>query len=327
MAELISTLGPFDSSTPIHLALCRMDDSFRQIFDLGKRLAITAEADALLVLIEEPQDWPQLKKRGGRERIIVASDSEEHLAGAVEAGLETILIETTDVPVHEELTQSLLACVENEKFEAGASVVAVYSGFEPGVMDSVSVIKLREHLERLTSRDLRTLRTKVPMKVLKSVVDLAVEIGHEGREAKDVGTLFVVGDTKKVLDLSKPAGFDPVRGYNKQERSITDRRVREALKEIAQMDGAFVVSSQGIVEASARYIDASAKGLSLPKGLGSRHWAAAAISHVTKAVAVVVSQSSGTVRIFQNGHVALRIEPLDRPMKWTEFEFQPPSSE
>jgi diadenylate cyclase len=304
-----------------------MEDEFLRIFDLGKRLAITAAADALIVLIEEQQDWQAIKKHGGRERIIVVADFAEQLEGAVDAGLETVIIDMADSPIHEKLTQSLLDCVNNEKLEPGANIVAVYSGFEPGVMDSVSVIKLKEHLMRLTSRDLRTLHTKVPIDVLKLVVDLAIEIGHEGREGKSVGTLFIVGDTKKVLAHSQQAGFDPVRGYNRQERNLSDRRVREAIKEIAQMDGAFIVSPSGIVEASARYIDASAEGLSLPKGLGSRHWAAAAISQVTKAVAVAVSQSGGTVRIFQNGHVALRVEALDRPMKWKEFEFEPPSSD
>ena len=304
-----------------------MDDDFLRIFDLGKRLAITAEADALIVLIEDTMDWAAIKRHGGRERIIVAADTAEELEGVVEAGLETVMIDMADSPVHEKLTQALLECVNCEKLEAGASVVAVYSGFEPGMMDSVSVIKLKEHLKRLTSRDLRTLHTKVPLDVLKLVVDLATEIGHEGRVGKSVGTLFIVGDTKKVLAQSKPAGFDPVRGYNRQERNLADRRVREAIKEIAQMDGAFIISNSGIVEASSRYIDASAEGLSLPKGLGSRHWAAASISRSTKAVAVAVSQSGGTVRIFQNGHVALRIEALDRPMKWKEFEFEPPSSD
>jgi len=62
-----------------------------------------------------------------------------------------------------------------------------------------------------------------------------------------------------------------------------------------------------------------------PKGLGSRHWAAAEISRATSAIAIVVSQSSGTVRLFQNGEVRLRIEPFRRPMKWIEFDQEPAS--
>ena len=86
---------------------------------------------------------------------------------------------------------------------------------------------------RLTARDLRQLETSVPLETLKTVIDLAVEIGREGREGKPIGTMFVVGDTRKVLQHCQPAGFDPVNGYNRPERDLHDPRVREAVKEIA----------------------------------------------------------------------------------------------
>lgn len=302
-------------------------EDFKTVYDLAVRLALTAEADALLLLMEGPSDWERIKKLGGREKIIVAADLPEQLEGSEDFELETVVINMAGSQVRERLTQALLECVAREILESGARVVAVYSGFEAGIMDSISVIQLSEHLKRLTTRDLRKLETLVPLDTLKTVVDLAVEIGRVGREGKRVGTLLVVGDTKKVLACSYPTGFDPVKGYSRKERNLKDRRVREAMKEIAQMDGAFVISSQGIVEASARYIDASAEDVSLPKGLGTRHWAAAAISNVTNAVAVAVSESNGTVRIFQNGEVMLRIEPLGRPMKWKGFELESAESE
>ncbi len=155
-------------------------------------------------------------------------------------------------------------------------------------------------------------------------MDLAVEIGREGREGKPVGTMFVVGDTRRVTQSSHPAGFDPVRGYTRKERDLSDPRVREGVKEIAQLDGAFIVSNDGTIEAACRYIDALATEITLSKGLGARHWAGAAITRKTKSVAVVVSESSGSVRIFQNGEVILRIEPFRRPMKWKDFEYEPP---
>jgi diadenylate cyclase len=59
--------------------------------------------------------------------------------------------------------------------------------------------------------------------------------------------------------------------------------------------------------------------VAISKGWGTRHWAAAAISKKTKAIAVVISQSSGNVRIFQNGEVMLQIEPFTRPMIFKRF--------
>ena len=124
-----------------------------------------------------------------------------------------------------------------------------------------------------------------------------------------------------------PLGFDPVKGYSRKERNLFDPQVREGIKEIAQMDGAFVVAPDGTVEAASRYIDASAENITLSKGLGARHWAAAAITRKTKAVAVAVSESNGTVRIFSERRSLLRIEPFRRAMKWKDFEYEPPPAD
>src|SRR5262249_55511860 len=186
-----------------------------------------------------------------------------------------------------------------ESSQSGADGVVVYNGIEaapnqPEPVDSLSVIHLGEHLERLSARDLAKLDTHVPLETLRAVVDLATEIGREGREGKPVGTLFVVGDTRKVLAVSKPLNFNPFRGYSAAERDVRGRRVREQLKDIAQLEGAFVIRRDGVAVAACMYIDAPAKEITLSGGLGSRHLAAAAVSRTTRAVAVTVSQSSGT---------------------------------
>jgi diadenylate cyclase len=305
----------------------RFTEQFQTVFKTAAKLSRAVDADALMLLLESPADWDQLKAYAGEEKILIAADFPAQIEGAAEVGLATVVLKMPDAPVHEKLTQALLESVADDILAPGAQVVALYSGFESGTIDSISLIHLGEHLGQLTARDLRQLETRVPLDTLKTVVDMAVEVGREGREGKPVGTLFVVGDSRKVLASSHPVGFDPVRGYNRKERNLDDPRVREGIKEIAQLDGAIVVSAEGIVEASARYIDAPADNIALPKGLGARHWAAAAISRKTNAVAVAVSESNGTVRIFQNGEVTLRIEPFRRPMKWKDFEYEPPPAE
>ena len=299
---------------------------FEQLLESAVRLYEATAAEAVMVLVEERLDWGHLRGLTGAVPLLVAADDEAHLAGAAEGGLSKVLLDVAGLPVQERLAQALLECVAAELIPPQAQVVAVYSGFEAGTIDSVSVLKLEEHLGQLTSRDLRNLETKVPLETLKLVVDLAVEIGREGREGKPVGTLFVVGDTRKVLQSSHSTGFDPVRGYARGERNLSDPRVREGIKEIAQLDGAFVVGPDGTVEAAARYIDASAENVSVAKGLGARHWAAAAITRRTRSVAVAVSETNGTVRLFQNGEVVLRIEPFRRAMKWKDFEYEPPAT-
>ena len=302
--------------------------SSTMILKLAVRAHKSFEADALIYLSERKADWDQLKQIAGRKtKIIVATDETDIYESAKSVGLQAVFLSVPDAPVYDKLTQALLGAVANEQLVPGAEVIAVYSGFEAKKVDSFSYIRLDEHLGKLTARDLRSLDTNVPLETLKVVVDLAVDIGREGREGKPVGTLFVVGDTRKVLANSQAIGFDPVKGYNRKERNLHDHRVREAMKEIAVLDGGFVVSSAGIMEAACRHINASTETVTLSKGLGTRHWAAAGITKATKAVAVTVSESSGTVRLFQNGEVLLRIEPFRRAMKWKDFEYDPPQAE
>ncbi len=282
-------------------------------------------AVGILVLPEEPMDWDAIARIAGDVRILVAASTPKHLDAVRAAGLIPIEVEPTDAAITERITLALIEAVANDQLEAGARVVVAYSGFEAEALDSVTIVRLGEHLERLSSRDLRALETSVPFETLKAVVDVAVEIGREGREGKTVGTLIVVGDVRNVLSRSRTLGFDPFKGYTRKERNLRDHRVREAIKEIAQMDGAFVVARDGTVEAACRIIDAPNTGLTLPKGLGTRHWAAAAITNVTNALAVVVSQSTGTVRLFQKGEIILRIAPMRhaRAMKWIEEDTEP----
>lgn len=305
----------------------KFSDQFQAMVDLAVRMAKSDEIDALLVLLEGPTDWLKLKKLAGSRQVVIAADRADQVEGAEEADLAVVLMDRADSPVYERLTQALLEGVADDILSPGASVIALYSGFEAGTIDSISVIHLNEHLGRLSVRDLRQLETSVPLDTLKIVVDLAVEVGREGREGKPVGTLFVVGDSRKTLKLCHPTGFDPVRGYNRKDRNLNDPRVREGIKEAAQMDGAFVISADGTVEASAQFVSAPSANITLSKGLGTRHWAAAAVTKGTNAIAVAVSETNGTVRLFQNGEVMLRIEPFRRAMKWKEFEYEPPAAE
>ncbi len=280
-----------------------------------------------MVVLDGPTDWQKLKEKAGSAKVLVAADREEIFEGAEEAGLATVTVNMPGAPMFEKLTQALLESVADDILVPGADVIAIYSGFEVGKIDSISYIRLEEHLGRLTARDLRQLETSVPLEALKTVVDLAVEIGREGREGKPVGTMFVVGDTRKVLNHCYPGGFDPVKGYKRADRDLRDPRAREAIKEVAVLDGAIIVSSDGVVERACQILDAPHANLTLTKGLGSRHWAGAAISRATKAITVVVSESNGTVRLFQNGEVMLRIEPFRHAMKWKDFDYEPPTAE
>ncbi len=144
--------------------------------------------------------------------------------------------------------------------------------------------------------------------VLEQTIQLAVELAREGREGRRIGTIFVVGDEEAAMKESRPLILDPLQGHPSDDKTIYDSNMRETAKELAQLDGAFIVSADGIVLSAARYISADSAGLDLPLGLGARHMAAAALTRATRSVAVVVSQTC-VVRIFYRGLIIAEVIP------------------
>jgi diadenylate cyclase len=143
---------------------------------------------------------------------------------------------------------------------------------------------------------------------LTAVTDLAIEIAREGREGRRIGTLFAVGAETQVLQRSRCLILDPLSGHPPDRRSIHEPDLRETVKELAQLDGGFVISGQGTVLSACRHFEATLPQHKQPLGLGSRHIAAASISGSTGAIAIVVSESS-VVRVYAQGVLVTEILP------------------
>lgn len=144
--------------------------------------------------------------------------------------------------------------------------------------------------------------------VFEASVELAIEIAREGREGRRIGTLFTLGRHELVLPRARPLILDPLSEHPRSKRSVHDPNLRGTVKELAQLDGAFIVDDKGIFVGACRYLDTSTTGIELGLGLGSRHWAAASCSRETGAIAIVVSESA-VVRIFKHGRLHAEILP------------------
>ena len=306
----------------------RFTDRFKSLYDLGLQLTQSCEADAVVLMLEEEADWGRLKRLAGETRVLVAGSTAEKLRGAKEAGLPVIQLARRDVPVYERLTQALLEAVADDVLAPGSTVVALYSGFEAGSLDTISVVDLGEHLGRLTGSDLRQLETRVPLDTLQNG-------GQHGGGDRPRGTRGATGghDVRRRRHsqgdglAAAPVGFDPVRGYSRKERNLKDARVREGIKEIAQMDGAIVVSADGTVEAACRYLDCPGRqhhplqGAGRP-ALGRRGHQP---GHQCRGRHGQPVQRHGADLSKRRGGAAG--QPFDRrPMVWREFDFEPPAS-
>jgi len=292
------------------------------LLQAARQLSQSLPAEAVLIMTETDLDWSAVRAHLGECKFLVAAEDRKLNHALLQRPELTVIdVDHAEVSTQERLSLILLEAVRSEQVRHGADVVVLYNGIEispdaPEPVDSLSVIHLGEHLERLSARDLRRLETHVPLDTLRAVVSLALAIGREGREGHPVGTTFIVGDTRKVLTMCRPMNFNPFRGYPEDERDVKNRVVREQIKDIAQLEGALIIRRDGVAVAACMRIEAPMKASRIEMGLGTRHAAASAISSASKAIAVVVSQSTGSVRLYQNGDVVLHIEPFDRPLSF-----------
>jgi DNA integrity scanning protein DisA with diadenylate cyclase activity len=151
----------------------------------------------------------------------------------------------------------------------------------------------------------KELEYRADPRVIESLLQLASEIAREGRERGHVGALFVIGDTDRVLEMSRQMVINPFKGHSRDERNLLTGETWETAKEFSQIDGAFIVRETGIIEAAGRFIEVK-DPVSLPSGFGGRHLAAAHVTKETKAIAITVSET-GVIRVFKDGEILMRI--------------------
>ncbi len=189
-------------------------------------------------------------------------------------------------------------------------VVCVLGPWGKGHLDTITVHDLALSWSEEFPFDPRLLISKKALNAVMAVVDIALDIGALGREGKSIGTTFIIGDAEEVLNSSHQAVFNPFKGYPKKERVINRSEVVESMKEFAHLDGAIIITDNGVIEAAGRHLDAAGVVTRQLRGLGSRHRAAAGMTRKTEAVAVVVSESTGRVTIFENGRIISSLEPV-----------------
>ncbi|MDO9034531.1 MAG: PAS domain S-box protein [Methanoregula sp.] len=158
-----------------------------------------------------------------------------------------------------------------------------------------------------TWKDLVVADSDVKEEVFDAVFHICTEISIEGREGKPVGTTFLIGDSKNVLEKSRQIILNPFEGHKPEARLIMNPELKENIKALAQLDGAFVITGDGFVDSVGRYITVDTSNVKLPGGMGTRHNSVAAITQVTKTVGIVVSQSGGVITIFRNGQILKKI--------------------
>jgi hypothetical protein len=204
---------------------------------------------------------------------------------------------------------ALLVCLARGVLHKGDRVICLSGADRSQALDTLSVLDLGGEPELLTLFDSKSFSSDLAPEVFERVLTLATQLAVEGREGRPVGALFVLGDSERVLRQSRSLVLNPFQGHPESGRNVLDPALEETLKEFSALDGAFIVRGDGVVlTAGSHLMPSAAASTRLASGLGTRHGAAAGITASTDAVAICISQSTGTVSVYKSGHLVTDIQ-------------------
>ena len=273
------------------------------------KIARAVKADSFLVCVDISPDIAvlaeEIKKING---VIIVTRENEELSEDINKFAKKLDIPNVNLTRVGKIKIAIAKGIVLGFFKRGDKIVCLSGVPKFGYADSIFVIDVGKEFEILTSDFISDVLENIQPEVFSAVLNLACELAAQGREYRKVGTIFVLGDDEKVMQLSQQMIINPFLGYPEEQLNILNSELEEAIKEFSAIDGAFIIKENGVLVTAGRHLNAAPDSRDLPAGLGSRHIAAAGITSVTKAVAIVISESSGNVSVFKNGKLFVTIE-------------------
>jgi diadenylate cyclase len=274
-------------------------------------IANKTRSKGVLLYADMIEDYEELAKIGQEKKVdlILAIKDEASFQDASTVFKKVLRI--PDVPLGRinQIKMAIIQALSEGLVQKGDKWVCLSGIPQTKALDNLLILEFGKEFEIISSSDLPVISEIVRPEVFETVLSLALEISTEAKEGrKPVGTIFVLGKHEEVLKFSHPMVINTFQGYPEEERNILDYRLKETVKEFSSIDGAFIFREDGVILAAGRHLDASGESIEIPLGLGSRHRAAAGITSLTDALAIVISEETGGVRIFHRGKIFMEIE-------------------
>lgn len=275
----------------------------RNAFDLARSLRIST----ILVQVEKPMVSRWVDRARDSENVLwLVRDPELDLE--LRQGDARVVIPGTGLTRLSQLKIALFRAVLDERVSLDESVICLTGVSGSTRLDTLLIANPSRDFPWFRKRDLKTTKSVVGGRELLRIIDIALRLSAEGREGKAIGSAFVLGDVDELQPYLRQLILNPCEGHAQKLRSVHNDAFFESLREFSALDGAFVIDAKGIVVSAGTYLDAPAKSIRLGPGLGARHTSAAAITAHTNSVAVVISESSGSVTVFHEGQAILELE-------------------
>lgn len=283
----------------------------REFLRSALQLAAKSEVDHLLYIGDTPIEPADLRGRSCRKKLIYAVTTEQIAAEFAANKEKALVIPGYDYSRVERVKVAMVSALAQGAFKEGDLVLCL-TGRMGRQVDTMMQMRIGSSLDDRVAIEGVKLGDEFNSQVIDALIQLALEIGQDGFEGHPIGTIIAIGDHNNVLEKSRQMTINPFQGLSEAERNVLDPRIREAVKNFSVLDGAFIIREDGVVLAAGRYLSASDDEVKIPLGLGARHAAAAGITAGTKCIAMVVSQTSGAVRLFKEGNIVLELHQTAR---------------
>ncbi|HVO83182.1 MAG TPA: diadenylate cyclase [Syntrophobacteria bacterium] len=278
------------------------------MLDLAIQLAAKIQATALLISSECAAELTILGSVQAPIRPILVTKDDEREECSLLENVTVLRAPRIELDRVGRLKIAVITALAEGLIKVGDVLVCLTGPRNTRDVDTVMVLEVGEEFELLNPGKTSEFTKDLPAAIFEALLSLAIELANEGREGRPVGAIFILGDAENVSRLSRQLIYNPFEGHPEEKRSIFNPEARETVKELSSIDGAFLVREDGVVLAAGRHLNVASTHEDFPRGWGARHAAAAAITEVTKATAITISESTGMVSIFKNGKVVTTIE-------------------
>ena len=275
------------------------------------RIAQTAPADAIICATEAGALATRVHELSRKIRVIAATTNTETYDALTANGLETMQLPIRAIDRHNQVRHILSIALRSRRISVGDLVLCALGRnvYRKAKGDMVVLGDVEEGIEYLAVSDLLKLTDGIRPSVLEVAINVACKIGQISRSGKNIGTIIMLGDSVEVLKGSKQLIPNPFQGHEDADRRLTDSNTRNAIVELAKLDGAFVLRGDGFIQTAGTFLATFDVEVKIPPGFGARHLAAAAVTKRTAATAIVVSATDGYVRAFSGGTMVLQMDP------------------
>ncbi len=278
----------------------------------GFELARESRIRRVLVIAELITDRRLVEKHRRTESLIWVAHDRDSLGSLVQENDHCVEMPRSPTGRMDQVTLALVIAILNGALKESETVLCLVGVAGSRRLDNLLIANPKRDFAWFAKHSISRRKGLPDSQVFVRLIEIALKFSAEGREGKPVGTVFLLGDSDELERLARPLILNPCAGHPQKHRSIHDDDFVETMRELSALDGAFLINQQGVVEGAGMYLDAPvSKKVKVRKGLGSRHLAAAAATARSKSLAIVISESSGTVTVYSSG---TEVMSLNRPI-------------